>query len=252
MSLIPFNKELITRIELAPNAYNLSGRGDKTKDLVLLGAYGALLKPTSFIQRLASSFKEANIDLPNAELFGSHFVGWYKYPFMKLTFQKKAWDSENRRFIENEGKATLAFGNIQDYIYIGVIAIPKVALRQGSELMISEGCNDERVQAEGCHYTLLTNHLPLEPVQNDVRETPSIFPQLGEVDDIPNIIPPSGIMYFNSTIWALEQEKQLIPSFEYKKTIEAAHKKAVKDGFQLPKSYVDAISAIECMPENNP
>jgi hypothetical protein len=243
----PFNKDLIPRIELAPNDYNLAGRGNPAKDFVLIGTYGALFKASNFIERLAPSFKEIGMDVPNEDLFSSHFVGWYKFPFVKLSFQKKAWLADSLEFSTVEGKATLRQGDETDVCYIGVFAIPKIALRFGSPLMLKEGCNNSDFSGEGNHYMLLSNWHPLHAVQNDVRETPSIFPQLGESAGIPNVIPEGGIMFFNVTSWSLNKDihNPLKPSEEYWASINAAHKRAVKDGFQLPKSYLERIQAID-------
>jgi hypothetical protein len=186
------------------------------------------------------------METTESDLMGSHFVGWYKFPFMKLSFEKRAW--EDGQLSETEGKATLEFGKATDYTLVGVVAIPKLALRMGSELMASEGCNNNDYGAKGCHYSLMTNMQPLEPIRNDVRETPSIFPQRGETSDIPNVIPESGCMFFIATSWATNQSgTPLLPSKEYLSVIKAAHRRARKQGYQIPPSYLEWIESLEAI-----
>ena len=238
-----FNRDILARLEREPNDYNISGWGNPQRDMVLLIVYGKLFEAKTFEERTRASYEEmGNFEMKG--IYNQCFLGWYKMPFMKLTFEKRALDQETRKLSDTEGKATLSFGDLNDEVCVGVIAVPKIALRYGSQLMISEGCNSRDTYKPTNHYILLANPFHLEPIPNETMETIDPFGYVSR-NGVKASISDFSAMFFVSSKWAINQTNTpLRPSEGYLMTIKSAHKTAQRKGYQFPGGYLEKIEAL--------
>lgn len=194
---------------------------------LLLGTYGALMDPSNgqLAKRTKSEFKRLGIDI-NAENMEEYLLGFYQINNQRIVFQKKAGEID-----APEGKATIDF-SFGDYAIIAIYAVPRVALKQGSALMQSEGCQRAFAPYHASnHYTLWANAVDhkITPVENDARPNPEWFKA-----------EPNNFFIFVAGQEFLAHER-LYPPKDYLDSIQKAYQWGIEQGYNIDQDYINSL-----------
>lgn len=212
-------------------AFTISPRNKVANQrFIILGTFGALMSPHGdmFFRTRESFASISGHEIESPEDIERYYMGIYRMPDTKLTFQKKVKGNPN------EGKATLQ-ESMTNEVYLALWALPKVCLRMGSPLMNSEGSAVPfEMYHEGNEYVLRANTIKkVEAVKNTNRPNPDWF--TGDLNSF---------YLFTAGERFMEYGTRLLPSADYANKIIGAYKEAQNAGYAIPDSYIEYIQSI--------